>query len=47
MQLLKRILERDPEKRATVSEILKHPWMTDINTEKVCVFTDQEKERIN
>lgn len=39
INLLKGILERDPQKRLKITEILKHPWMQDIPL-KVNVFTD-------
>ena len=41
--LLKGILERDPSKRLTISQILSHPWLQDApNEEEVELFTEQE-----
>lgn len=45
ISLLKGILEKDPLKRLTANEILKHPWMTDA-TNEIAVFTEKEKEKI-
>lgn len=39
ISLLKSILERDPSKRLSIPEILRHPWMKDV-PEKVTIFTD-------
>jgi serine/threonine protein kinase len=47
IDLLKGILERDPQTRLSANEILKHPWMADAGTTPIVVFTDQEKEKIN
>ena len=43
---MKGILEKDPSKRMTISDILKHSWMQDI-PETVVVFSNLEKEKIN
>lgn len=39
ISLLKSILERDPSKRLSIPEILRHPWMKDV-PEKVTIFTE-------
>jgi serine/threonine protein kinase len=43
--LISKILERDPDRRLSIEEILKHPWMS-INDEKVHLFFDQERDYI-
>jgi len=55
--LLQGILEKDPLQRLSITEILRHPWMQNIqkhsnkrhNNNKyiVNVFTDQEKEKVH
>jgi len=42
--LLTRMLEPNPRKRITTSEILKHPWL--LNVEEIELFTEAEKEAI-
>mmetsp|Transcript_15985 Transcript_15985/g.11531 ORF Transcript_15985/g.11531 Transcript_15985/m.11531 type:complete len:322 (-) Transcript_15985:42-1007(-) len=44
-QLIKAILEKEPSKRLTLTEILSHKWMK-ATTDDVVVFTEQEKEKI-
>ena len=46
--MLKKILEADPKKRLTPSQIFNDPWMqqTDAQQEGVCVFSDYEKVKI-
>lgn len=34
-QLLQRILEKDPTKRATLQEMLSNPWVTANGTQKI------------
>lgn len=34
-ELLKRILEKDPTKRATLEEILENPWVTNNGATKI------------
>jgi len=38
-------LEKDPAKRITVSEILSHKWLQDVD-ENLQLFTEQEKDYI-
>lgn len=46
-ELLKGLLEPDPENRLTVAEILSHPWMRDVlDASEVELFTEQEKQYI-
>ena len=44
--LLRRMLEIDPNKRITENEILSHPWMHQSFTLKISLFTEAEKEAI-
>lgn len=45
--LLKGLLEKDPEKRLTIGDILTHPWMEDaLDASQVELFTEQEKQYI-
>lgn len=48
LELLKGILEKDPNRRMTSDQILEHKWMTvsEKNTRQVKVFSDQEKNGI-
>ncbi len=43
--LLSKMLECDPKKRITVSEILVHEWLRDVDN-SILLFTDQEKDAI-
>ena len=43
--LIRKILQPDPDKRLTISEILAHPWMTSI-PRSIEMFTEEEKEKI-
>ena len=43
--LLKGLLEKDPAKRMTVPEILKHPWFKNLE-KSMQIFNEQEKEKI-
>lgn len=43
--ILSRMLDIDPRKRITISEILGHEWLSDVN-EATSLFTAQEKETI-
>ena len=43
--LLKHMLECDPKKRISISEILCHPWMQDVDS-TVSLFSEEEKETI-
>lgn len=46
-ELLKGLLEPDPENRLTVAEILSHSWMRDVlDASEVELFTEQEKQYI-
>lgn len=45
-EFIKRCLVIDPKKRATVSELLKHPWIVKGQAAKESMFTSQECERI-
>ena len=55
ISLLQGILEKDPSRRLSITEILRHPWMQNIPIESkddlqrvvVSVFTDLEKAKIN
>jgi len=57
ISLLQGILEKDPNRRMSISEILRHPWMQNIPIESkhdlplvffvVSVFTDLEKAKTN
>jgi serine/threonine protein kinase len=59
INLVQGILEKDPKKRLSINEILRHPWMQNIPTNSnisfltpylcllVNVFTDQEKDKVN
>lgn len=45
--LLKGLMEKDPAKRMTVSEILQHEWLADAqDSRQLELFTDQEKQYI-
>lgn len=45
--LLKGLMEKDPEKRMTISQILKHQWLEDAKeSHMVELFTEQEKQYI-
>lgn len=48
LELLKGILEKDPNRRMTSDQILEHKWMkvSEKNTRQVKVFSDQEKNGI-
>ena len=48
LELLKGILEKDPNRRMTSDQILEHKWMKvpEKNTRQVKVFSDQEKNGI-
>lgn len=40
-ELLKGLMEKDPEKRMTISKVLKHPWMEDAKESNLIeLFTD-------
>jgi serine/threonine protein kinase len=43
--LLRGMLEKNPKKRSPVSDILKHPWFTDID-KTIQIFNEQEKAQI-
>lgn len=45
-EFIKRCLVVDPKKRATVTELLKHPWIVKGQAAKDPMFTNQECERI-
>lgn len=45
IDLIRHILEPDPAKRYTISQILNHPWFNEIN-EDIELFNDQEKDKI-
>lgn len=45
IDLIKKILEPNPDQRPTISEILAHPWFDNIS-EEIELFNDQEKEKI-
>jgi len=46
-ELLKGLLEKDPQKRMTVTEILQHAWLKDAaEGGSIELFTEQEKEYI-
>lgn len=56
ISLLQGILEKDPARRFSITEILRHPWMQNIPIESkendlprvvVSVFTDLERAKIN
>lgn len=58
ISLLQGILEKNPQQRLSIAEILRHPWMQNIPKHSkpyshpsifdiVNVFTDQEKEKTN
>jgi [calcium/calmodulin-dependent protein kinase] kinase len=43
--LLKRMLEKNPEKRIKVPDILNHPWLTDCEDD-LDIYNEQEKATI-
>lgn len=43
--LLKNLLERDPNMRYTVADIMAHPWMQEIE-EEMTLFNEQEQQLI-
>lgn len=45
IDLIKHILEPDPNQRFTIPQILNHSWFEDMN-ENIELFNDQEKEKI-
>jgi serine/threonine protein kinase len=48
--LINKMLEVDPEKRITVDEILKHPWLKNVNIKnrkKIKIFTNAEKSLLS
>ena len=46
--LLKGLMEKDPNKRMTIAQVLNHKWLEDAKTDftSVELFTDQEKQYI-
>ncbi len=44
--LLEGLLEKDPQKRLTIPQILQHKWLQDVD-DTIELFTDQEKEYIS
>lgn len=46
IDLIRHILEPDPEKRYSIKQILKHPWFRDVETHME-LLNDQEKEKIS
>lgn len=44
--LLTRTLQRNPKKRISIAEILKHEWMKDVD-ESVSLFSSEEMEQLN
>ena len=44
--LLKGLLDKDPNKRLNCEQILNHPWLNDIDSYKVKLFSKAEKNRL-
>ena len=42
--LLKGLLNKDPEKRLTCEQILNHPWLANIKSHKIHLFSKEEKK---
>ena len=42
--LLKGLLNKDPEKRLTCEQILNHPWLANIESHKIYLFSKAEKK---
>ena len=42
--LLQRILVKDPEKRISITDILKHPWITQCGNEEILINEVDEKK---
>jgi serine/threonine protein kinase len=45
--MLKGLLEKDPNKRFSISQILNHPWLSDaVGPSEIQLFTEQERQYI-
>jgi serine/threonine protein kinase len=45
--LLKGLLEKDPQKRLSISQTLAHPWLADaVDASDMELFTEQERQYI-
>ena len=45
--LLRKLMEKDPIKRISVAQVLKHPWLEDaLDSADLELFTEQEKQYI-
>ena len=45
--LLKGLLNKDPKKRLTCEEILNHPWLDDIHSHKIHLFSKDERNLLS
>ena len=44
--LLKGLLNKDPDKRLTCEQILNHPWLDDVDSHKINLFSKAEKKSL-